>query len=175
MTSLPYTTLPELPDQVGGVEVIARLVDGLAFRYRWATEDLSPADVAFRPTPEAFTLGEIMEHVARMMEWIERALTLEHGEENEDMPAPASHEDTRARTLASLERIRGNFLERGDAGLEDIRIVGSSRPGDDRPFWNMINGPLADALTHVGQINTYRRMNGNPTPRADVFRGRPPA
>jgi hypothetical protein len=85
------------------------------------------------------------------------------------------HEDTRALTLASLERIRGNFLERGDAGLEDIRIVGSSRPGDDRPFWNMINGPLADALTHVGQINTYRRMNGNPTPRADVFRGRPPA
>ena len=172
---MPYTTLPELPAEVGAVQVLARLVDGLAFRYRWATEDLRPEDVAFRPTPDAFTLGEILEHVARMMEWIERALTLDKGEENEDIVPPESHEDTRRMTLATLERIRARFLALGDSGLGDVRIVGSSRPGDDRPFWNMINGPLADALTHVGQVNTYRRMTGNPTPRADVFRGRPPA
>ena len=30
------------------------------------------------------------------------------------------------------------------------------------PFWYWINGPLADALTHVGQITSWRRIAGNP-------------
>ena len=30
------------------------------------------------------------------------------------------------------------------------------------PFWYWINGPLADALTHVGQITSWRRISGNP-------------
>jgi hypothetical protein len=38
----------------------------------------------------------------------------------------------------------------------------------------MINGPLADALTHVGQINAFRRLAGNPTPKARLFTGEPP-
>ena len=46
---------------------------------------------------------------------------------------------------------------------------------DDHPFWHMVNGPLADALTHVGQINTFRRLAGNPCPEANVFKGIPPA
>jgi len=30
------------------------------------------------------------------------------------------------------------------------------------PFWYWINGPLSDALTHVGQINSWRIIAGNP-------------
>ena len=30
------------------------------------------------------------------------------------------------------------------------------------PIWNLINGPVADGLHHVGQIGTYRRASGNP-------------
>ena len=59
-----------------------------------------------------------------------------------------------------------------DEQLANCSIVNSQGPA---PFWNMINGPLADALTHVGQINSWRRLAGNPAPKADVFRGRPPA
>lgn len=33
------------------------------------------------------------------------------------------------------------------------------------PFWYLINGPIADALTHVGQISSWRRMAGNPQPK----------
>ncbi|MCK5671198.1 hypothetical protein KAI10_07435, partial [Candidatus Bathyarchaeota archaeon] len=51
-----------------------------------------------------------------------------------------------------------------------------SPPWDERefPVWNLINGPLSDALTHVGQIASWRRMNGNPIPGARVFHGEPP-
>jgi hypothetical protein len=45
---------------------------------------------------------------------------------------------------------------------------------DGRPFWHIINGPISDALSHVGQINSFRRLAGNPTPKANVFTGSPP-
>jgi hypothetical protein len=45
---------------------------------------------------------------------------------------------------------------------------------DGNPFWYIINGPLADALTHIGQINSFRRIAGNPAPKARVFFGVPP-
>jgi len=37
---------------------------------------------------------------------------------------------------------------------------------------DIINGPLADALTHVGQINSFRRINGNPCKKVNVFNGK---
>ena len=30
------------------------------------------------------------------------------------------------------------------------------------PFWNNVNGPIADAIWHCGQIASFRRMTGNP-------------
>ena len=41
------------------------------------------------------------------------------------------------------------------------------------PFWNNINGPIADALWHAGQIVMLRRMSGNPiNPKVNVFLGK---
>jgi hypothetical protein len=37
----------------------------------------------------------------------------------------------------------------------------------------MINGPIADALWHAGQVVTLRRVSGNPiNPKVSVFNGR---
>ncbi len=33
------------------------------------------------------------------------------------------------------------------------------------PFWNNINGPIADAIWHVGQVVSFRRSSGNPFPK----------
>jgi len=41
--------------------------------------------------------------------------------------------------------------------------------------WHIINGPISDALTHVGQINSFRRLSGNCVPKANVFTGKPPS
>ena len=41
------------------------------------------------------------------------------------------------------------------------------------PFWNAINGPIADALWHCGQIVSFRRSSGNPFPKGvSVFTGK---
>lgn len=41
------------------------------------------------------------------------------------------------------------------------------------PFWNMLNGPIADALWHVGQVVSFRRSSGNPfNSKVSVFSGK---
>ena len=40
------------------------------------------------------------------------------------------------------------------------------------PFWNLINGPISDAIYHVGQIVSFRRTSGNPIEKGvNVFLG----
>ena len=41
------------------------------------------------------------------------------------------------------------------------------------PFWNHLNGPIADALWHSGQIVSNRRASGNPlNSKVNVFIGK---
>ena len=41
------------------------------------------------------------------------------------------------------------------------------------PFWNIINGPIADALWHCGQVVMLRRASGNPfNAKVNVFKGK---
>ena len=57
--------------------------------------------------------------------------------------------------------------------LKAFKIV--FQRGDNRsefPFWNQLNGPIADALWHVGQVVTFRRSSGNPmNPKVSVLQG----
>ena len=41
------------------------------------------------------------------------------------------------------------------------------------PFWNIINGPISDALWHCGQVVLLRRSSGNPfNSKVSVFSGK---
>ena len=41
------------------------------------------------------------------------------------------------------------------------------------PFWYVLNGPLADAIYHTGQIVSFRRTSGNPmNPNVNVLMGK---
>ena len=41
------------------------------------------------------------------------------------------------------------------------------------PFWFQLNGPIADAIWHVGQIISFRRASGNPVaPGISWFQGK---
>ncbi|HNP07210.1 MAG TPA: hypothetical protein PKN99_06270 [Cyclobacteriaceae bacterium] len=41
------------------------------------------------------------------------------------------------------------------------------------PFWNLLNGPIADAIWHVGQVVSFRRSSGNPiNSKAEVLLGK---
>lgn len=166
--ALPYHAIQSPPAEVRGTTVLARLVDGLGFRLRWATEGLRPQDLDFRPGPDSMTLRELLHHVARLVAWADSHLG---GPPVADQPGdPAAQREGTLRRLAAL---RERLLALPDEALARVQITGTPERGP-QPFWSIVNGPLADALTHVGQINAWRRLAGNPPPRADVFRGRPP-
>ena len=65
-------------------------------------------------------------------------------------------------------------LRSGSVKVKDLKIVfkkGSKKQAF--PFWNAINGPISDALWHIGQVVTFRRSSGNPfSSKVDVFMGK---
>ena len=58
--------------------------------------------------------------------------------------------------------------------LTEFQIIFKKEKGTtELPFWNMINGPIADALWHCGQIVSFRRSSGNPyNSNASVLTGK---
>jgi hypothetical protein len=157
------------PESLDGCGVLARMIDGLAFRYHWATAGLRSEDFGFRPGPDSMSTHELMEHVLSLVFMLKQGI--QNGDARERLVTRDSTE-LRERTLEQLGQMREHLLGLGDATLSQHRVLKS----DARlyPIWHIMNGPLADSLTHVGQINAWRRLNGNPPPRADVFFGSPP-
>jgi hypothetical protein len=163
---LPFSRIPEPPEQVRGATVLGRLVEGLAFRYRWATESLPDGIADHRPGPQSMTLLELLQHIERLVAWVDRHLG------GVPEPAPEAHlAELRRVTLGRLASLAGRLRTMPDTTLAASRL--EHREGAE-PFWSMINGPLADALTHVGQVNAWRRLAGAPAPQARMFRGLPP-
>jgi hypothetical protein len=127
MSDLPYHELPPPPASVSGVTVLCRLADGLAFRYRWATEDLRPADLAFTPCAGAMSLGKLLAHMRILVEWVDGTLrgALAHEPADIDDPAPPRGdelEELRQGTLAAIVSLRAALLELGDERLAGVTI-----------------------------------------------------
>ena len=157
------------PEKLDGTGVLARIVDGLAFRYYWATDGLRPEDFEFRPGPDSMSTLELQKHILHLVFMIKQ--TVFNADEREQFGS----DDPAALREQALENLR--IVREHLEGLTDETIAGHQVLKRDRshfPVWNIMNGPLAAALTHVGQINAWRRLNGNPTPPANVFAGVPP-
>jgi hypothetical protein len=156
-----FHSIPGVPARICAAALLVRLVDGLGFRFRWATEGLTESDTTFRPSPASMSIGELVEHVWGLVNWVSISVSGIRSEKPAEFPA------LRIKVLDMLTQLRADLSARADADLQDVTI-------DGLPFWHIVNGPLSDALTHVGQINAFRRLAGNPTPRANVFLGVPP-
>ena len=156
-----FHRIPPYPDAVSGTTTLVRLLDGLGFRFRWSTEGLSDEDYGFRPAPDCMSIEELVRHVWGLVNWVCLSVGLDGFERGNDIAI------TRGRVLEMTQALRDALSSMSDEDLKNIAIRG-------RPFWHVINGPISDALTHVGQINSFRRLAGNPTPKTNVFTGTPP-
>ncbi len=169
---LPYAEIPAPAEVYSAGTVISRLIDGLGFRYYWATEGLTEENLAYRPSPEAKNLSETLDHLYGLSEMIVNA------PQNMANIRPAdwsglTFEEKRKGTLQNLKKA-SELIQNGPEGdMENYSIVFKS--GDKTsafPYWNMINGPIADALYHTGQVVSFRRTAGNPIPAGvNVFKG----
>jgi hypothetical protein len=164
--SLPYAAFPPAPAHYSAGTVVSRLLDGLGFRYYWATEGLRPIDLAFRPTPEARTSQETLAHIYDLSSMI---INVVGGDQNPSAPHK-TFEELRKATLENIQKASILVAGFSDADMEKIKIDFS---GQKLPFWNMINGPISDCLWHIGQVVTFRRSSGNPfSAKVEVFLGK---
>lgn len=168
--ALPYFQIPDAPDTYTAANVAARMIDGLGYRYYWATEGLRAEDLAYDPGNEGKICSDVLDHILGLSNFI---LTSAHRQISGSRKTPEglAWEEKRALTLRNFKEISDILRNTGD--VEEYKIVFKR---DDQtsefPFWNLINGPIADAIYHTGQIVSYRRSSGNPTnPNVNVFRG----
>ena len=78
-------------------------------------------------------------------------------------PTDLSFVELREETLLVIKSISDELISADDEDLEGYALI--SGTGDNTqtiPFWYQMNGPIEDAVWHIGQIVTLRRMAGNP-------------
>jgi hypothetical protein len=141
------------------LDVLRHLVATLAYRAAKAIRDVPSDFPSTSVSPTTRQPVQIVAHMADLMAW---ALSLADGRSEWK---PAGSRDWQAE------------VQRFFAGLEtlDQRLTTTVPTADS--IQKLIQGPLADALTHVGQIAMLRGMTGNAVrpesyARAQVVRGR---
>lgn len=170
--ALPYSEIPEYPNAYTAETVAARTIDALGFRYYWATEGLTGKDLAFRPSKEARTSEETIDHLYNLCRVI--ANTVDKKPNGTAAENTMSFKEKRRQTLFFLKRAADKLRTAKTGTLEHSKIVFKrGENSTEFPFWNLINGPMADALWHVGQVVSFRRSSGNPlNPKVSVFNGK---
>jgi hypothetical protein len=167
--TIAYQTIPDPPATPSAGAVLGRLADGIGFRFRWATEGMRGEDLAFRPADDCMTLGELLAHIVELLSWVAESVGIAP---RWDMKDSTDFDAVRGRVLELAAQLGTRFKAMSDMEVNGCTITPSR--GDTQPVWNIVNGPLSDSLTHIGQILSWRRIAGSPAAQADVFRGRPP-
>lgn len=159
---LPYYQIPDYPESYSPENVAARMIDGLGFRFYWATEGLTEKDLEYSPGNDGRSTGHTIDHIYGL------TLTILNASLNKPNVFPRddeelTFEEKRALTLINIEKASQVLKDQNANTLENNKVIFQSENGSSEyPYWNMINGPIADAIYHTGQIVSHRRSSGNP-------------
>ena len=140
-------------------EMLRHAVATLAYRGGKSLRGAPEGFAGFRVAEKTRTPGQILAHVGDLMDW---ALGLAKGKHEWHDSAPLPWEEEVQRFFDSLAAF--------DAYLGSSLPLGS-------PAEKIFQGPVADALTHIGQISMLRRLAGAPVRgesylRAEIVTGR---
>ncbi len=116
----------------------------LAYRAAKTLRD-APAEFAgFRASPTSRTAAEILAHMGDLMDW---ALSVAEGNEKWRDSKPLSWVEEQARFFRAMRALDARL-----AAPEPLGATGEK----------LFQGPIADALTHTGQLAYLRRLAGCP-------------
>ena len=123
----------------------------LAYRGGKAVRDAPVSFASFSASEGARTPGQILAHIGDLLDW---ALAIAKGQPHWHDSSPLPWDQEAARFFEGLARL--------DAYL-------ASEAGIAAPPETLFQGPIADALTHVGQLAMLRRMAGLPVRGENYF------
>ena len=133
-------------------DLLRHTVATLAYRGGKAVTNAPPDFKDFRIADGSRTPGEILAHIGDLLDW---ALSIAVGKQTWHNSTPLAWDDEAKRFFAALEAFDS--------------YLASDQPLDS-PAEKLFQGPIADALTHVGQIAMLRRIAGGPVKGENYFR-----
>jgi len=139
---------------MGEVEFLRHALATLAYRAEKALREAPPGFVDLRLGERARTPAELAAHLGDLMEWAE---SLAAGRWDWKPASAGSYEGDVARFFASLGRLDATLAAGGALGHSPQVIF---------------QGPVADALTHVGQLALLRGLAGAPVRPESYARAR---
>jgi hypothetical protein len=125
-------------------ELLRHAVATIAYRGGKAVRNAPQGSGEFQTGGGVRTLGQILAHVGDLFDW---ALSIAMGQQKWHDSKPLPWEQEVARFFVALKRF-DDYL----ASSEPLYA----------PTEKLFQGPVADALTHIGQINILRRIAGGP-------------
>ena len=133
-------------------ELLRHTVATLAYRGGKAVTNAPEGFDRFRVNESTRTPGQILAHIGDLLDW---GLSIASGQQKWHDSKPLAWNDEIARFYAALEAF--------DAYLASDQPLHA-------PAEKLFQGPVADALTHVGQIAMLRRIAGGPMKGENYYR-----
>lgn len=158
--------IPEDPAQFNGSLVLQRMVDAILIRYTIATKDISEEAINYRATPESMSMIELQKHILLLILWVSKSLDMEI-ESKERAETFQQFEEQIKETASNLSEHIGTLTDK----QLSTKTIYLKRADTHYSIWYMINGPISDAIHHIGQIITWRRICGNPIAKISPFTG----
>jgi hypothetical protein len=125
-------------------ELLRHTVATLAYRGAKALRGSSDDFAAFKASETTRTPAQILAHIGDLFDW---ALSIASGNETWNNSEPLAWDDEIKRFHLALEKF-DSYL------ASDEELHASCE--------RLFQGPIADALTHVGQLTMLRRIAGEP-------------
>ena len=138
----------DLTDKRG---LLRHTVATLAYRGGKAVRNAPEGFDQFRLNESTRTPGQILAHIGDLLDW---GLSIASGQQKWHDSKPLAWNDEIARFYTALEAF--------DAYLASDQPLHA-------PEEKLFQGPIADALTHVGQIAMLRRIAGGPMKGENYF------
>lgn len=132
--------------------MLRHTVATLAYRAEKCLRDAPPDVADFRAAPKTRTPVEILAHMGDLLDW---ALCLAQGRHEWHDSAALPWDREVARFFSALQTLDNYLASNAPLGF---------------PAEKIFQGPIADALTHAGQIAMLRRMAGSPVRGEDYSR-----
>ena len=141
------------------IDFLRHILATIAYRAAKTMRDAPESFAGFQPGPTSSTPVQIVAHMGDLFDW---ALTMVSGEPKWNTSKPQEWEAECARFFTALGKFDHALASGAPFQYELTRLF---------------QGPVADALTHVGQLAMLRRLHGCPMKgesynRAEIVIGR---
>ena len=137
------------------IELLLHYVASIEYRFLKAIKNCDPSYFTFEWGQGVRSPIAILNHMNHVMEYAIQHL-LEPWPTNLAVPEPLDWEREVNRFQDQLNKLRAMLKDRQDSSVDSLKII--------------LQGPLSDVMTHIGQLAMLQRVNGHPIPKENFMK-----